>query len=343
VAENLTPATARGAFLVMQIERERERAALTRAKDSAAQDRQQKGASYLRLANARLQSGALIEPSEDNARFYLEAAGELLPDDPALQEASRALQKRLLDRAAAAASAGNAPDTEKWLANADGAGAPHQEMTAIRRSLQDTLIGARASRMSELTRSFAAALSGNRLVQPAGDNAKAHLLALLDTDATSPAVSSARQGLGTALLGEARGALSRGEFASVDAWLNEARAIGFHSEEIAALGKQAADAREAAARQRSVVGANSLQRLEYVAPRFPAAARNRGITGWVELEFTVRTDGSTGDIVVTNSTPRRTFDNAAALAVAQWRFKPATRDGNAVEQRAAVRIRFTEE
>jgi TonB family protein len=216
-------------------------------------------------------------------------------------------------------------------------------MTAIRRSLQDTLIGARASRMAELTRSFAAALSTNRLVQPAGDNAKVHLLALIDTDATSPAVSSARQGLGAALLGEARGALARGDFGSVDAWLNETRAIGFHSEEIAALGKQAADAREAAAPQRSVVGANSLQRLEYVAPRFPAGARNRGITGWVELEFTVRADGSTGDIVVTNSTPRRTFDNAAALAVAQWRFKPATRDGNAVEQRAAVRIRFTEE
>ena len=31
VAETLTPATARGAFLMMQIERERERAALTRA------------------------------------------------------------------------------------------------------------------------------------------------------------------------------------------------------------------------------------------------------------------------------------------------------------------------
>ena len=72
--------------------------------------------------------------------------------------------------------------------------------------------------------------------------------------------------------------------------------------------------------------------------------RNRGITGWVELEFTVRKDGSTADIVVTNSAPRRTFDNAAMTAVGQWRYKPVvTRDGKVVEQRAAVRIRFSDE
>jgi TonB family protein len=64
----------------------------------------------------------------------------------------------------------------------------------------------------------------------------------------------------------------------------------------------------------------------------------------VELEFTVRADGSTGDIVVTKSNPRNTFDNAAKTAVSQWRYKPVkSPDGTAVEQRAAVRIRFSGE
>jgi hypothetical protein len=44
VAETLTPATARGAFLMMQIEKEHERAALTRARDSDAQSKQDKAA-----------------------------------------------------------------------------------------------------------------------------------------------------------------------------------------------------------------------------------------------------------------------------------------------------------
>jgi TonB family protein len=55
-------------------------------------------------------------------------------------------------------------------------------------------------------------------------------------------------------------------------------------------------------------------------------------------------DGSTTNVVVTNSAPRRTFDNAAMTAVGQWRYKPVVaRDGKIVEQRAAVRIRFSDE
>jgi TonB family protein len=342
VAERLTPATARGAFLMMQIEMERERATLVRRQDTAS-DQHEKAAAYLRLANARLRSGALIEPSGDNARFYLEAARELHAEEPELLEASRALQKELLDRAAQAAATGNAAETERWLANADGAGAARQEMTAIRRSLQDTLIGARAERMAQLTQSFAAALSAGRLLQPAGESAKAQLLALINTDAASPAVASARQSLGTALLTEARNALGRGELDSADRWLDEAHGIGFNTADLGALEKQLADARAQAAERSPVVGANSLKRLEYVAPQYPILPRMSRGTGWVELEFTVRTDGSTGDIVVTNSSPRRTFDNAAMIAVAQWRYEPVIRNGQPVEQRAAVRIRFTDE
>jgi TonB family protein len=343
VAETLTPATARGAFLMMQIEREHERAALTRAKDSDAQDKQTKGDTYLRLANARLRSGALIEPSEDNARFYLDAARQIVPDDPALDETSRALQKQLLDRAATAASSGDAADTERWLANADSAGAARQEMTGIRRALQDTLIGARAGKMTSLTQSFATALAAQRLVQPAGDSAKSYLLALINTDAGNPAVASARQGLSSAYLNEMHAAVARNDLVAADAWLNETRTIGFTGEDLKTAEAELVAARDKAAEQNSVVGAGSLQRIEYVAPKFPSVTRNRAASGWVELEFTVRTDGSTGDIVVTNANPRKTFDNAAMTAVGEWRYKPVLRDGKPVEQRAAVRIRFSGE
>ena len=322
----LTPATARGAFLTMQIEREREREALQRAKDSDTQDKLEKGATYLRLANARLRSGALIEPSEDNARFYLEAASQLLPDDdPGLAETRRGLQRALLDRASAAASDGNAAETERWLANADDAGAPRADIAAIRRALKDTEIGARAGKMTTLTLSFTNALAANRLLQPASDNAKAHLLAMINIDGSHPAVASARQSLGNALLGEFRGALARGDLTAADTWLNEARTIGFSGNELKTAEGDLAGAREKAAQRTAVVaGGKSLERIEYVAPKFPTATRNRASSGWVELEFTVLPDGSTGDIVVTNSNPRKTFDASAVTAVGQWRYKPLT-------------------
>ncbi len=343
VAESLTPATARGAFVMMQIEREHERAALTRAKDSDAQDKQEKGATYLRLAQARLRSGALIEPSEDNARFYLEAASQIISDDPALADTQRMLQRALLDRASTAASEGNGAETERWLANADSAGAARADMAAIRRALSDTQIGARAGKMTALTQSFTNALGASRLVQPAGDNAKAHLLAMINTDGGHPAVTSARQGLGNAFLGEFRGALARGDLAASDTWLNEARTIGFSGNDLKTAEGELAAAREKAAQRTAVVGEKGLDRIEYVAPKFPAATRNRGISGWVELEFTLLADGSTADVVVTNSSPRRTFDNSAITAVSQWRYRPVMRDGKSVEQRVAVRIRFADQ
>ena len=57
--------------------------------------------------------------------------------------------------------------------------------------------------MTSLAQSFTSALGAKRLLQPANDSAKAHLLALINTDAASPVVASARQGLGNAYLDEA--------------------------------------------------------------------------------------------------------------------------------------------
>lgn len=342
VAETLTPATARGAFLHMQIEMEKERAALTRARDAGVNDKQEKGTTYLRLANTRLRSGALIEPAEDNARFYLEAARQIVPDDPAVAETERALRKELLDRAGAAATAGDAAETERWLANADGAGAPRNEMASIRRSLQDTMINTRARKVESLAQSFTTALSANALVQPAGRSAKAYLLDLIDTDSGNPIVGTARTNLGAALLKEMRGSIASNDFAAAGVWLQEAQSIGLGGTEIEDAGRELESARVAAEQRTAVVGANSLQRIEYVAPKVPATLFNRSVNGWVEVEFTVRPDGSTGDIVVTNSNPRKTFDASATEAISQWRYKPVMRGGKAVEQRVAVRIRFSE-
>ncbi len=343
VAETLTPATARGAFLSMQIDMEHERAALTRSKENAASGVTERGATYLRLASTRLKSGALIEPSEDNARFYLEAARLIVPDDPTLPDIARALQKELLARAGKAAGEGNAAETERWLANADGAGAPRPDMANIRRALQDTLISERASKMNTLAQAFTSALADNQLLQPATTSAKTFLLELMKTDAANPTTTSARQNLGAAYVRQARAALGRGDLKDADAWVNEAHVIGFDSDDLKSTEGELGDAHTRADKAGDVVGANSLQRLEYVPPKFPANTRNRNMSGWVELEFTVKPDGSTGDIVVTNSSPRRTFDAAAVNAVREWRYKPVIRDGKAVDQRASVRIRFSDQ
>lgn len=66
-------------------------------------------------------------------------------------------------------------------------------------------------------------------------------------------------------------------------------------------------------------------------PDYPAAAEARGITGWVQLEFTVTKAGVVRAARVVASRPDRIFDRAALTAIARWRYKPRIVEGRAVD------------
>ncbi len=89
-----------------------------------------------------------------------------------------------------------------------------------------------------------------------------------------------------------------------------------------------------------IVPISQLTRTNYVGPEYPRAARRRGITGAVDLTFTVSKNGQVSDIAISRSEPRDTFDQAAMDAVQSWRFAPVIENGAAVEKRSAVRLSF---
>ncbi len=69
-----------------------------------------------------------------------------------------------------------------------------------------------------------------------------------------------------------------------------------------------------------------------VAPVYPRRALQRGIEGWVLLEFTVTKQGGTKDIVVVSSDPSSSiFHRAAVRAAAKFKYKPRTEDGKPME------------
>jgi protein TonB len=90
-----------------------------------------------------------------------------------------------------------------------------------------------------------------------------------------------------------------------------------------------------------VVSALTLRVLRRQDPVYPPVALAQLTSGWVEMEFTVAKDGTVQDVVVVASEPRRTFDSAAMAAMKRYRFGPVLRDGQPVEQRATMRMRFT--
>jgi protein TonB len=81
--------------------------------------------------------------------------------------------------------------------------------------------------------------------------------------------------------------------------------------------------------------------LVRVPPEYPPRALNRGITGWVIVEFTITGSGSVKDAKVVDAQPKTIFNDAALKSIARWRYNPKIENGQPVE-RVGVRtiIRF---
>ena len=82
-------------------------------------------------------------------------------------------------------------------------------------------------------------------------------------------------------------------------------------------------------------------RTKRVAPRYPPRAREKEIEGWVEIMFTIATNGSTEDVHVVEADPDDSFERAALFAVRNWKYRPGERDGRVAAQRnVRVRLNF---
>ncbi len=88
-----------------------------------------------------------------------------------------------------------------------------------------------------------------------------------------------------------------------------------------------------------VYSVSELQVVNQVAPRYPRAAAQSGMEGWVELEFTIATDGSVSDAEVVDSSSR-IFHRDALIAVGNWQFEPVNNGSGPEPVRAALRFTF---
>lgn len=75
-------------------------------------------------------------------------------------------------------------------------------------------------------------------------------------------------------------------------------------------------------------------------PAIPDDLRNDVLTASMIAEFAVQSDGTPGEIKVVKSTGNKELDDIALETARKWRFKPATRDGQATEGRVRLHIDF---
>jgi TonB family protein len=76
-----------------------------------------------------------------------------------------------------------------------------------------------------------------------------------------------------------------------------------------------------------------------VDPAYPAEALRERVEGTVTLFAVIRKDGTVGEVKVLQGVDQR-LDENAKLALSRWRFRPATKNGAAVDLEAVVKIPF---
>lgn len=277
----------------------------------------------LAKASARLEEGKLTAPSNDNARYYYELALSNDRGNTAAAQGLLVVASKLVLQARTEMDAGRFDAAEALLADA-------RRLDPNNSDLQNTTAALNSAR-SEAAQIEAAA----------AQQAEAERLA---------AEQAAEQEAAKTFAVEATEAdTMTDEKTEIPADLPEP---GPEPELVAAAPQTespepqetaaAAEPPQQADEQRPVA-ASSLNRVKYVAPKYPRAALRRQETGWVEVEFTVDIDGSVQQVAVVNSEPGLTFVNAAVKAVEGWKFEPVVENGEVVPKRAAVRMMFAVE
>ncbi len=369
-ARDIDSAHPRLAFLDTQVARERERLKLSQAQEVGNRVR-----ALVNSANDRMANGRLLTPTNGSAKDALLEARRLDPTDPTVLTTIREFSAQLTEEARKALASGNVEAATAYVQGARQMGSAGSALAAVERSLAEATraaapgagpnvapgtpvqnagtrrpaTGAPAAgagpNIDTMVADVRTRLTEGKLIDPPGDSAR-DLLANLRTAAPNrPEVDELSRTLSQRLLDSGRQAMNAKAFDRSAQLIAAAKDVGqrFNGAAISQAEADLTSAREANLQQTNVVSAASLKRVRMVSPSYPDAARKRGIEGWVELAFTVQTNGTVDQVEVRNASPADVFDDAAIRAVRQWRFEPVERNGEKVEQRAMVRLKFSQQ
>jgi TonB family protein len=335
------------AFLSAQLAKLRDQVKLAQAarnraagaKLNAAPSTDERITSLLALATQRLEHAQLTEPDHDSAKYYVDAALSIDPNDAAALDARRALGAQLLSDARADIDRRDFAHAQDRLKSAEGI-ATSGNIETLQALLAAARQQAQADAFSQLLKSASERLQEDHLIEPANDNAKYYLLTLRSLSPNQPGLAPALQDLGSRLVAKARLALTLKQYPAARSWLGEASSLGFTSPEANSV-QQELDAPSTAEETReNLVPVSQLSVLRSVPPIYPARAQDSRIEGWVELDFTVTENGQVQGVQVHAASNPGIFDDAAIKAVSQWRYQPFLRDGQPSVVRSRVRIRF---
>ncbi|MDH5621023.1 MAG: TonB family protein [Gammaproteobacteria bacterium] len=290
----------------------------------------------LAKAAARLDAGALIRPSNDNARYYYELVLSNDPGNTIARQGLNVIASKLALQARAEIDKGNLDAAEKVLSDAHALDSTNADVTAT----VTALATARAAVAEQQRRDAAAREAAEQRRIAAEKQAEA------DREAEAERQAEARRQAAAATVA-ADAASDRSVPTSNTSTTKTADAEDASKAVDTAVDSGPAEAEAARADTAQPVSAaaqmvavSSLTRTKYVSPKYPRNAERRNLSGWVDVVFTVTRDGTVSNIEVRNSEPDETFVNAAINAVEKWEFQPVVENGVPIEKKVGVRMMF---
>jgi len=322
----------------------------------------------LRMAQLAYDAGMLVEPDEYSAWTLFQRVLKNEPGNAAALEGLTKVADDLVRRGETALDQGRFDDaratveriraalpnhpgakalSQKIWPNAGGkpaGSAPALPQPAVQVARVETAPTAppkpQADPVAEASQAFEKALAEGRLLTPADQSAKHYVGVLNRLNVDHDLSKRARSTLSAEFLSRAAQSIEALDPEAAGIWIDEAEALIGATDDGVRKARAALTEQLIAMEAAKPIPASALKISTYVAPDYPSRASERNIEGWVDVEFTVGTDGKTRNIVVTDASHETMFRREAMEAVQKWQFEPRVFMGRPIEQTSFTRIRF---
>jgi len=322
----------------------------------------------LRMAELAYDAGMLVEPEEYSAWTLYSRVLKSEPGNAAAREGLTKVADDLVRRGATALDQGRFDDARATVERIRAALPDHAGAKALALKISPEVKPApppialpppetrvarvetapvappppRVDPIQQAGEAFDKAMAEGRLLAPTETSAK-HFVSLLNrADPDHATTRRARNALSSELLSRATQSIEALDPEAAGIWIDEAEALLGGNDEGVRKTRSALTEQLIAMESAKPVPASALKIVTYVAPEFPQRALDRNLQGWVDIEFTVGTDGKTRNVAVTDASHETYFRREATEAVSKWQFEPRVFMGRAIEQTAFTRMRFVQ-
>lgn len=313
----------------------------------------------LRMARMALEAGMLIEPAEYSAWTLFGKVAAAEPDNSDAREGLEQVAAALLQRGNTALEQGRYDDAGAIAATITDRFPQHQGARALAAEIEIAAapppepperqaqpapapVAAelpRADPIPAMHEAFRAAMAQNAVLRPAGTSAVDIVTEMLTIAPGHELTIAARDLLVTEMLDRSAQSIEALDARAAQTWIDSAAPLAADSAQVArAQDRLTEHLIEAEIRQ--ILPASELTAIRMEPAEFPRTALNRGIEGWVEVEFTVSPEGTPEDVTVVDASHDRYFREEAVAAVGTWRFEPFVFMGRTIPKRASARLKF---